>query len=579
MTAWGKWAARTAPRSRRLAFSTQTLLLQIGVLMLVVLSTGGLYVWLTYQRLTSETESRALAVAQTVAADADLRQLVTGLSASPVLPGNAELRAGPVQAIGEAVRARTGALFVVITNDEGMRLSHPSPDLLGKKVSTSPSEALAGREVVDLETGTLGPSARAKVPVWSDQDGTVVGEVSVGFSTQSILASSVSAVAPIALSVVGALVVGVLASTFLVRRLRKLTLGLEPEEISTLVQDQEVVLHGVNEGVIGVASDGRVTVCNARARRLLRLGDVTGRQIRTLALPAPVLRLFDDAEQGSNPTVQVVVGPSVLVISARKVIRGTSDLGWVLTVLDRTQVEELTRQLDAVGALTTAMRVQRHEFANRLHTASGLLDIGDVDEASRYLRQTLESGPLKYPVEHGERLQDSYLQAFVGAKGFQSSERGVLLRIGAETLIRSSVIDPQDITTVLGNLVDNAVEAAVHGSGDPRWVEIELLGEDDTLHIVVADSGDGVSGDPALPFVEGHSSRGREEDSVHGHGLGLPLSRRIARNRGGDVWLASPGERGGPGAVFCARLPGVLSGVPIPGAAPGSMHERKPRRG
>lgn len=553
-------------RPRRLSFATQTLLLQISVLMLVVLCTGTLYVWLTYQRLTAETESRALAVAQSIAADTDVRDLVTQLSDLSALPDNQALRAGPIQAIGESVRDRTGALFVVVTDDDGMRLSHPTPELLGQRVSTSPIDALSGKEVVDLQTGTLGPSARAKVPVWSTTSHTPAGEVSVGFSTESIFASSLGAIAPIALTVIAALLAGVLASTFLVRRLRKLTLGLEPEEMSTLVQDQEVVLYGVAEGVIGIAADGRVTVCNARARRLLRLGDVTGRQVRTLSLPAPILGLIDQTTTGGSATVQVVVGPSVLLVSARKVLRGTSDLGWVLTVLDRTQVEELTRQLDAVGALTTALRVQRHEFANRLHTASGLLDIGDVDEASKYLRQTLESGPLKYPVEHGDRLQDSYLQAFVGAKGFQASERGVLLRVGAGTLIRGSVIDPQDITTVLGNLVDNAVEAAVHGSSEPHWVEIELLSEERTLHLVVADSGDGVDGDPSLPFVEGHSGRKGPVDAEHGQGLGLPLSRRIARNRGGDVWLASPGERGGPGAVFCAMLPDVLGPPdPVPG--------------
>ena len=87
-----------------------------------------------------------------------------------------------------------------------------------------------------------------------------------------------------------------------------------------------------------------------------------------------------------------------------------------------------------------------------------LLTIGEVDEAAHYLRQILESGPLKYPLEHAERLQDSYLQAFVGAKGFQASERGVLIpRRVRDALIRGSVIEPQDITTVLGNLIDNAI--------------------------------------------------------------------------------------------------------------------------
>ncbi|MCU1577666.1 MAG: histidine kinase [Leifsonia sp.] len=552
--------ARSAgPRLPRPAFSSQMLLLQLGVVTLVVLCTASFFMWLTYNRLVMDVESKALAVAQSVASQPDVRAEVAAVSSTHRVPSNSELRAGGLQAIAEDGRVRTNALFVVITDDDGIRLSHPTPALLGKEVSTSPSEALAGKEVTVLENGTLGPSARAKVPVWSPNGRTVVGEVSVGFSTRDILASLGTSVTPILIVVTGALLMGALASTFLVRRLRKLTLGLEPEEISALVQDQEVVLYGVAEGVIGVAPDGRVTVCNARARRLLNLPDIIGRQFRSLSIPAPILGLVDGEQPMAGVTAQVVVRSSVLLVTARKVVRGSSNLGWVLTVLDRTQVEELSRQLDAVGALTTALRVQRHEFANRLHTVSGLLTIGDLDEAERYLRQTLESGPLKYPVEHGDRLQDSYLQAFVGAKGFEASERGVVLRVGPETLIRGVVTDPQDLTTVLGNLVDNAIEAAVRGKSTERWVEIEVLSEDDTLHLAVADSGDGVRGDRELPFVEGHSTRSTIGDASHGQGIGLPLSRRIARARGGDVWLTSDGTVGGPGAIFCAKLPGVLS--------------------
>jgi two-component system CitB family sensor kinase len=553
---------RGVPRNRRgqhrLAFSTQTLLLQLGVVVLVVVCTAGMYSWFTYGQLTAEVEARALSVAQTVAADTDVRAQVSRVSSAGGRQSNQALRTGPLQEIGESIRRRTDALFVVITDDDGIRLSHPTPALLGRKVSTSPSQALSGKEITLQESGTLGPSARAKVPIWAPDGRSVVGEVSVGFASTDVLTSLGSAVTPILLVMAGALLLGSLASTFLVRRLRKLTLGLEPEEIATLVQDQEVVLYGVAEGVIGVATDGRVTVCNAKARRLLRLPDVIGRQFGTLSVPAPILDLLDNATPVTGETVQVVVGPSVLLVSARKVMRGNRDLGWVVTLLDRTQVEELSRQLDAVGALSAALRVQRHEFANRLHTVLGLLTIGETAEAASYLQQTLETGPLKYPLEHADRLPDSYLQAFVGAKGFQAAERGVLLRIGAETLLRGSVADPQDVTTVLGNLIDNAIEAAVNGTSDGRWVEIELLSEDDTLHLVVADSGDGIRGDRERAFEDGHSTRSRDGNSANGHGLGLPLSRRVARNRGGDLWLASAGEPGGPGAIFCARLPGVL---------------------
>src|SRR5207237_1426662 len=126
----------------------------------------------------------------------------------------------------------------------------------------------------------------------------------------------------------------------------------------------------------------------------------------------------------------------------------------------------------------------------------GFMSIGQYQSAKEYLARISATGPLKFPLEQAELLQDPYLQAFVGAKSVEASERGVALRIGPETLVRGHVADPQDVTTVLGNLIDNAVSAAVAGSSDERWVEVELLDDatttGGTLHLVVGDSGDGL---------------------------------------------------------------------------------------
>lgn len=564
-----------------MSFSNQTLLSQLGVVGFVVLVFAGVFAYLSYEQIGLQIEHRALAVAQSVAEEPTVRSVVTTISTSGRIPTNAELGSGLLESYAESVRLRTSALFVVITNDSGLRLSHPTRSLLGQSASAVGEDvtaALHGQEVMLQESGSLGASARAKVPIWSPDHHAVVGEVSVGFSMADVMSGLWGTLAPILTVGIGVLIVAAIASAGLGRRLRTLTLGLEPEEISALVQDQEVVLYGVSEGVIGLSPEGIVTVCNAKARRLLNLPDVTGQQFRHLRIPAPLVDLIDQGETGDDASRQVVVGQSVLVVSVRKVTRGTSDLGWVLMVRDRTDIEALSRQLDAVEALSSALRTQRHEFANRLHTISGLLEIGQIDDAAHYLQQTLETGPLKHPVEHGDRLQDSYLQAFVGAKGSQAAEKGVLLRVGDGTLIGGVVVDPQDVTTVLGNLIDNAVFAAVRGRSDARWVEIELLSDEAVLHLVVADSGDGVQVDAERPFVEGYTTAPDVGDSSHGHGLGLALSRQIARRRGGDVWLASPGEPGGPGAVFCARLPGVLVPDGAPEPAPIERHNARSGR-
>ncbi|MCZ2404740.1 sensor histidine kinase [Paenarthrobacter sp. Z7-10] len=583
------------PGLRGLPFSTRMLLQQLLVIVLVVALATVVYGWLTYQRLSVEIGSKSLAVAQSLSADQGIRAALSSAGSDPVDPS--ALLTGPVQQLAETVRLRTDALFVVVTDRAGIRWSHPNPAELGRKVSTSPEAALNGQEITVQEVGTLGPSVRSKVPVRSLDDQSIVGEVSVGYSMQDVTDSLRSSALPILGIGMAALLLGAAGASLLSRRLRVHTLGLEPEEIGALVQDQEVVLHGVAEGVLGVAPDRRVTVCNAKALRLLNVGGAVGRPLADLGLPDSVVRLLDSEADGGPDNVQVVIDQAVLIVTARKVVRAKHDLGWVLMVRDRTDVQALSKQLDAVGTLTTALRAQRHEFANRLHTVSGLLEIGHPLEAADYLRQTLAAGPLKYPLENSALLADTYLQAFLGAKSAQAAEKGVRLRIGAATALHSAVSDAQNVTTVLGNLVDNALTAAAVGSNADRCVEIELLSDGAALHIAVADSGDGVhEEDVALLFTEGYSTaRSAVSGAGLGEGLGLALSRQIARLNGGDVWLVSTGtarigstapagsaagawsttetesggtgagsatetESGGTGAVFAARLERVLEG-------------------
>ncbi|MFF2316722.1 ATP-binding protein [Arthrobacter sp. NPDC058097] len=562
-----------------LRFSTQTLLLQLGVVLLVVLLSGAVHAWLTFERLGREAENQALTLARTVASDPSVRANVQAISRQAGTPPPAELKAGPLMAVAEGARTRTGALFVVITDETGLRLAHPDADRLGERVSTDPSEALAGREVTTRNTGTLGPSAGAKVPVFAPDASsgagtgsgsrTVVGEVSVGYSTESIGQSLARDIVPIVLTAAGSLAAGVLASFLLRRRLQRLTLGLEPEEIGALVHDQVAVLEGVDEGVVGISADGRISVFNAAAQRLLCQPDLAGQLWQDAPVPAQLKALtLPDAREGE--AVELVAGEQVLVASARKALHRREDLGWVVMLRDRTELQHLTRQLDAVGTMSTALRAQRHEFANQLHTIAGFMSIGQHQQARDYLEKLAATGPLKFPVDQAELLQDPYLQAFIGAKGVEADERGVSLRIGPETLVRGQVTEPQDVTTVLGNLIDNAVNAAVAGTAAERWVELELLDSEGdgggTLHVVVADSGDGLpeGSTPEAVFAEGFTTaagngvRGAVR-AGGGQGLGLALARQLARRRGGDVTVLEPGNVGGPGAVFMATLPGTTT--------------------
>ena len=544
-------------------FATRMLLLQLATVVAVVGICSAVFAVLAVSQLRAEAEASALSIARTLAEDPDVRTLVTRYSADAGTPDPAPLRDGTLQSLALDVAERTGALFVVITDDHGIRLAHPDPDRLGEEVSTSYAEALAGREVVTWESGTLGESARAKVPV-RERDGTrPVGEVSVGFERASVFDDLPAVLGGIAVAAAAALALATLASLLLRRRWERLTLGLQPEELVGLVQNQAAVLDGVGDGVLALDHSGIVRVCNSTAARLLGVTDAVGRSFDDLGLAPDLI----DAVRSGDARRGIVRGDRVLYIDVRPVVHGARTLGDIVIVRDRTDVEALAERLQTVRAMTDALRVQRHEFANRMHVAAGLLDADRVPDARAFLAELLDRGPIDFAVAGIDRVPDPFLVSLIGAKALAARERGVELRVSDESLILGEVAAVEDVAAVLGNLIDNAIVAAARAEDPtPRWVEVGLFGDADALVLTVADSGAGI--DPtADPFSrrQDADTPAVVADDVHGHGFGLPLSRELARRRGGYVWVIDPGGSasddrvtGSDGAVFGARLPGVL---------------------
>jgi two-component system CitB family sensor kinase len=549
-------------RMRRMdvRLATQVLVLQVAVVTLTLGIAGGMLAFFSHDRLASQYEDQSLDVARAIAFAPAVRADVARYDAAPLSPGpalTAELADGQLQQLATEVQQRAGLLFVVITNDQGIRLSHPNRDELGKHVSTDPSEALAGHEVVERESGTLGKSVRAKVPVLAPNSNRVVGEVSVGISTAAVHHQLWSDVRKAALLVGLALIIGIVGSVLLARRWRGLTLGLQPSEMAELIRGQEAVLHGIDEGVLAVDTDWNITFVNDEARRLLEVGNEPGRPVEEIGLTPRVLDVFRSAD--STPTL-ATIGDRIVVVSARHVAREGRELGTVLVVRDRTDVESLTRQLDAVQLMSTVLRAQRHEFANRLHLLNGLLHSGNVEEAAQYVEELLGSGPLGSAIPGIDAIRDAFLQAFLAAKSASAREAGVTLTIGENTWVPGRLALPVDVTTVLGNLLDNAIYAARTGANEAKVVEVELLQDDSTLHITVADTGDGVAPEfVEHVFTEGKSTK-PDSGIPGGRGIGMALARQITRALSGDIRLSSPGNPGAKlcGAEFIARLPGVM---------------------
>jgi two-component system CitB family sensor kinase len=461
-------------------------------------------------------------------------------------------RSGVVQARAEAARRATGTSFVVVADRRGIRFSHPDSTQIGKRVSTDPGPALRGRTVLAVQTGTLGRSARAKVPLRT-ADGRIVGEVSVGILESAIREQLLDAVPVIALYGAIVLVAGLLASVVLAARLKRQTFGLELDEIAELLQEREATLHGIREGVVAVDPGGRVRVVNDEARRLLELpGDAVGRPVGEIARDTRLADVLSGRLEGRD--LVVLSGDRVLVANHVPVRHEGREVGGVTTLRDRTELEGLVRELDSVRDLTEAMRAQSHEFSNRLHTLSGLLQLGHDEEARSFIKEIAHAdAALRDSIT--ERIRDPLVGALLLAKSAVAGERGVELELAADALLDAELRDPRALLTVLGNLIDNALDAARASGREPAVAEVglRLVGDAEVL-VSVADSGAGVrSEERDRIFEPGYSTK--PTSGVGSRGVGLALVRGLVERRGGSVTVREAPQGG---ALFEVRMPVVL---------------------
>ncbi|MFF4887949.1 ATP-binding protein [Streptomyces nigra] len=522
----------------------QVLLMQVAIAAGVAVLATGLFLAPLSDQLDDQAMRRALSIAQTTAAQP---QIATDLTTTPATAG------GPVQREAERIRAATRAEYVVVMDRRGVRWSHPTAGEIGRLVSTDPGRALAGHEVMQIDDGTLGRTARGKVPL-RDEEGRIVGAVSVGIAYDSVRARLLHTIPGLFAYAGGALAVGALAAWLISRRLQRQTRDLAFSDISALLAEREAMLHGIREGVVALDRTGRIRLLNDEARRLLGLGDEA------------VGRSLDEA-LGTGRTADVlagrVTGTDLLTVRGQRVLIAnrmpTDDGGAVATLRDRTELEQLGRELDSTRGLIDALRAQDHEHANRMHTLLGLLELEMYDDAVEFVGEVV--GDHRATSEEvAEKIQDPLLAALLVGKATVAAERGVALRLSERTGLPDRLVDPQGLVTVVGNLVDNALDA-VAATPHAR-VEVELRAEGRAVTLVVRDTGPGIPVEQReLIFTEGWSTKQRPAHRERG--IGLSLVRRLTERQGGT---ARVDEAAGGGAEFTVVLPEALTEpAPVPG--------------
>ncbi len=473
-----------------------------------------------------DTEGRRmLSVAEDVAATLGVRRALED-----------PLRHHQLPTFAESARSLSGAAFVIIADPAGKVLTSPDPAQVGEPLPLGDSMIAAGRSWVGVVDDGVDDSLVAHVPVMSD-DGVVIGIVAAGQDTPTFVEGVVQSPAEGLLILSIATVLGVVGSALVARRVKRQTFGLEPREIAGLVEHREAMLHGIREGVVGLDSAGRITLVNDQARRLLSLPeDAVGRSLADLSLNDRLVDVLTGRTAGAD---QIVLRRGrVLIMNRMPISLREHEIGSVVTLRDRTEIVTLRHELDSTRGTTDALRAQAHEFTNRLHTIAGLIELGEYDEVRRYVDRVSHTREA-WQTEVGERIADPAVAALLVAKASVAAERGLGLRLTPSS--RLSFVDDElsaDLVTVLGNLVDNALDAA------DEWIEVDLTHDDGQVCVIVTDSGPGVSPELAEEvFRHGFTTKAAEQGE---RGLGLALTRQTCLHRQGSVSV--------DGSVFTARL-------------------------
>jgi two-component system, CitB family, sensor kinase len=521
------------PRPRSLA--GQLFAMQV-VLVAVVVAGCAVFAYVT--DLTQAEETARRQATATAAAVADSPSVVAAAhSADPT---------AALQPYAESLRRHAGVAFVVVMAPDGTRWTHPEPEQIGRTYLGHIEQARQGRIYSETHLGVLGPSVRTVAPVLDH--GRVVALVSAGITIDKI-SEQVRKQVTALLGMAGAALTLGGAGTYVVNaRLRRHTHGMNATELSRMHDYHEAALHAVREGLVMLDGRRRIALINDGARELLGLDEaVVGQPAADLGLPASLTGALLSSEPRVDETH--LTADRVLVVNTRPVVGGERR-GTVVTLRDRTELQALSGELDSERGFTEALRSQAHEAANRLHTVVSLIELGRVAEAVEFATAELELAQALT-----DRVVDAVgepvLAALLLGKAAQANERGVELVLTEDSRIDDgrvpAALPARDLVTILGNLIDNAVEAA---GGTPHarvTVTVAARAGDGELLLRVADSGPGVRpADREAVLGRGWSTRGPNR------GLGLALVRQAVTRASGTLHLADAEEGG---ARFTVRLP------------------------
>ncbi|MFC4766543.1 ATP-binding protein [Effusibacillus consociatus] len=521
---------------RRLKLHTKIILMEFILLVTVVLVTGPLFVYIFSQSILQHTGENALDIARIVAENPMVREAFYSDNPSAV-----------IQPIAESIRKSTGAEFVVVGNRDSIRYSHPIPERIGKKMVGGDNDMafVEGREYVSQAEGSLGQSLRGKVPVVG-RNGEIVGIVSVGFLTEDIWDSIWDYNKEVFWILMAGLMIGSIGAVILARIIKRDIFGLEPVEIASLFKQKEAILQSIREGIIAINDKEEITVVNNEAKRILQVDEnVIGQPVKDVIPHSELPRVLQSGQ--SEHDIEMILNDAVIVTNRIPIEVEGKRIGVVATFRDQTELRSLSAKLSEFKQYTDSLRAQTHEFMNKLHLIAGYIQLKKYDEVLGFINQvtTGHQQLLEFLVH---RIQDPTVSALLVGKYNRAAELKVDLEVDPNSRLSAlkRVLDQYLLTTVIGNLLDNAMDAVIDLEESRRSVKITIREQDDAVVVRVTDKGTGIPPDIYHRiFQEGVSGKPNHS------GIGLALVKRCVDYVQGETSI----ETSESGTVMEVRLP------------------------
>lgn len=510
------------------------LVVVVSLITLVMMLMLGLFIYLDYSRTFDRTRDNSLQTAKMLSYMDPVQESITMQNHTDLTP------------FVDYYQSQSGASFIVVKDKSGQILAHPNPERIGE-VTDFKDEYTAivfGGYYSEVSAVTMGNAIIGVSPVYND-DNQLVGTVKVGFLTEKLTEGIMERAKRLFQFSLVIFLVAILSSVWLARIIRKDTLGLEPQQIASFYSERKAILSSISEGIIAIDATGHITLMNTAAR------DILGLAHRHISEPIQsVIPSFELTEQLMHqeirPSFELNVKDKILIVTTVPLRNGMNPKGAVITFKDRTEMVEMVNRLFEVSKYSESLRAQTHEFTNKLYMISGLLQLGNYDQAIHMIQEEIDVNEYTNRLIF-EQIKDANVQAILLGKMGMASEMKVSFIVDENSSLQKlpSFIRTGDLTIIIGNLIDNALDAvSAQNQGEVNFFALDI---GDDIIIEVTDNGPGIPSD-ALYEVFNQGFTTKEES---GHGFGLANVQKIVRGLGGDIQVTSDGT----GTTFSVYIP------------------------